>query len=63
MSRLKEYILVDSQSVFVEAHINNEGAWESKQYNSNPEVLLIQALQVEMPLADIYEGTKLLDIL
>ncbi|MBX3240950.1 MAG: Uma2 family endonuclease [Chitinophagaceae bacterium] len=58
---LKEYILVDSESIAVEAfHINAAGHWELEEYRSIKETLTIRTAGLMFPLGDIYEGTKLL---
>lgn len=58
---LKAYILIDSESIAIEAfHINASGHWELEEYKSLNETLSIPVLQLTLPLHDIYEGTKLL---
>ncbi|HRQ51049.1 MAG TPA: Uma2 family endonuclease [Agriterribacter sp.] len=58
---LKAYILVDSESIAIEAfRINASGYWELEEYKSLNETLSIPVLQITLPLHDIYEGTKLL---
>lgn len=57
---LKEFILVDSKSVTVEAfRINEGGHWELEEYKTIDGNLLMKAVQLTIPLKDIYEGTKL----
>lgn len=57
---LKEYILVDSESIRVEAfRLNENSRWELQEYRFLTEALSIPALQLTIPLSDIYEGTKL----
>ena len=57
---LKEYILIDTASVRVEAfRINSQGHWELEDYKSKDGTLRISSVDVSLPLADIYEGTKL----
>ena len=57
---LKEYILIDSESIHIEAFsINNSDHWELKEYNSLDETLSIASIQTTLLLQDIYEGTKL----
>ena len=57
---LKEYILVDSELVFVEVYrINATGHWELEEYKSLNNVLTIPVISTELPLTEIYEGTKL----
>jgi Uma2 family endonuclease len=57
IASLKEYILVDSKSLAVEVfRINENGHWELEEYKSISDILLVKALQVSIPLAEIYEG-------
>lgn len=58
---LKEYILVDSESVKIESwYINQSNHWELQEYQHPDEALQIKAINLSLPLADIYEGTTLL---
>jgi Uma2 family endonuclease len=53
---LKEYILVDSESVHIEAFRLNEGNhWELEEYNSILDALHIKAINETVSLAEIYE--------
>ncbi len=55
---LREYILVDSESVNVEAfRINATGHWELEEYSGIADMLHIRSVQLNVALADIYEGT------
>lgn len=57
---LKEYILIDTESIFVEAHrINKSGHWELEDIKGIAGTLSIECIQVSLPLTEIYEGTKL----
>jgi Uma2 family endonuclease len=57
---LKEYILIDSQSVGVEVfRINDQNHWELEEYKIMHETLTVHTIKASMPLAEIYEGTKL----
>jgi len=57
---LKEYILIDSESIGIEVfRINNQGHWELEEYRSQENTLAIQTVNVLLPLADIYQDTKL----
>ncbi len=57
---LKEYILIDSESVNVDAFaINQNGLWELREYKNISETLMIQTIQMELPLHILYEDTKL----
>jgi Uma2 family endonuclease len=57
---LNEYILIDSESINVEAFaINQKGLWELREYKNSSETLLIQTIEMAIPLQALYEGTKL----
>lgn len=57
---LKEYILVDSESVNIEAfRMNSNNHWELEEYKTVADKLAIPSVQVYISIADIYEGTKL----
>lgn len=57
---LREYILIDSLSVSVEAfRVNKNGHWELEEYKSLEEVLQLPSLKVSIPLEDIYDGSSL----
>jgi Uma2 family endonuclease len=57
---LKEYVLVDSESINIEAfRVNSNGHWELEEYKSSTENLHFPFLQFSVPLTDIYEGTRL----
>jgi Uma2 family endonuclease len=57
---LKEYILVDSEAIGIEAfRLNSRGHWELEEYKSISETLQIPCLDVSVPLDEIYDGTKL----
>ena len=59
IATLKEYILVDSLSVHIEAFsINVGGNWELREYKNLEDTLYIPALQVNLLLYDIYDGIK-----
>lgn len=63
IATLKEYILVDSESVGVEAfRVNDNGHWELEEYKNPDDKLLIKTLELSIPVAEIYEGTKLITI-
>lgn len=57
---LKEYILVDSESVRVEIfRLNKAGHWELEEYKSIETTIHIKALEISVPMVDVYNGTKL----
>lgn len=56
---LKEYILVDPETISIEAfYINAHNQWELKEYKNISETLSIKTIKVSMTLDAIYEGTK-----
>lgn len=58
---LKEYILIDSESIHAEQFaINKEGLWQLKEYKIPEEKMSIETVNVHLSLKDIYEGSKLL---
>jgi Uma2 family endonuclease len=58
---LKEYILVDSRSVFIEDFfVNDQKNWELKEYKDSGETLQLHALPISVILKEIYDGTKLI---
>lgn len=57
---LKEYVLIDSESINVEVFfLNDRGNWELKEYQSIDDSFNLQTIQVVLQLKEIYEGTKL----
>lgn len=61
ITTLKEYVLIDSESVHVEAfRFNPYGKWVLEDYNSPTDVLEIRQVNWSMPLNDIYQGTQLI---
>ena len=60
IATLKEYILVDSETVSIEVfRINDGGHWELEEYRKIDDSLLVKSIQVSIPVIEIYEGTKL----
>jgi len=58
---LKEYILVDSESINIEAFsINKNNHWELRESRDITDALWIENIQLSIPLKDVYEGTGLL---
>lgn len=57
---LREYLLVDSQSIDIVVWRKGEdGKWESQSYHSPDDSVPIAALGLEVPVREIYESTKL----
>ncbi len=56
---LKEYILVDSESLHVEIfRLNEARRWELEEYNGPEAVLYIKTINEHIPIADIYTGVS-----
>ena len=52
--------MIDSEPVKVEAfHVNGIGKWELSEYKTMEDMLL-HPVEISVPLAEIYEGTKLM---
>jgi Uma2 family endonuclease len=57
---LKEYVLVDSEKIHIEAfRINDNNHWELEEYKKIEDTLPVKTVQLSILLTDIYEGTKL----
>lgn len=57
---LKEYILIDTESIHVEQFaINPDQLWQLKEYTSVDDILDISSVSFSTSLREIYEGTKL----
>ena len=57
---LREYILVDSLSINIEAfRLNANKHWELEEYKAIDEILNIPTLAIQILLKEIYQGTKL----
>ena len=57
---LKEFILIDSESINVEVfRINANAHWELEEYKALSETLRIPSVEIAIPLSEIYEGTKI----
>lgn len=53
---LKEYILVDSESVFIERfYKNEENIWSLAEYKTIEDFLLISSIELKLALKEIYE--------
>jgi Uma2 family endonuclease len=57
---LKEYILVDSDTVLAEAfRLNSQYVWELQEYRKLSATLQLLVIGVSLAMRDIYEGTRL----
>jgi len=60
---LKEYVLVDTESILVEVfRINQSGHWELEEYKMVDDVLSFHSLSLSVALKEIYKSTKLLKV-
>ena len=60
IATLKEYILVDSESIHIEVfRLNADNRWELEEYNKITEHLQIKAIEETVPLSEIYEGVSI----
>jgi Uma2 family endonuclease len=58
---LKEYVLVDSETVSVEIfRLNETGHWQLQEYKSRDELIQIHTVSFEILLDELYRGTKLM---
>jgi Uma2 family endonuclease len=59
---LKEYILVEPESVRIEAfHLNADGFWGLKVYKDIESSLELPSINVSLPLKEIYKRTDLIE--
>ncbi|HTG56356.1 MAG TPA: Uma2 family endonuclease [Niabella sp.] len=57
---LKEYILIDTESINIECfRLNAGGHWELEEYKTPDTTLAIESLNLSINIRDIYEGTQL----
>ncbi len=56
---LQEYILVDTEKIYVEKHIRNtDNSWQLTDYRLLENSFVIDSVQISISLADIYEGVN-----
>jgi Uma2 family endonuclease len=56
---LKEYILVDTEKIYVEKHIrNSDNSWQLTDYKSLESFFKIDSIQSSFILRDIYKDVK-----
>ncbi len=54
---LKEYILLDSECIHIEAfRIKTKNHWEKAEYKTSYQTLAIPAIDINIPVFDIYEN-------
>ena len=60
IATLKEYLLVDSESMHIEIfRMNEKGHWELEEYNSSTDAVIIKAINETVFLSEIYEGVRI----
>ncbi|HYK45626.1 MAG TPA: Uma2 family endonuclease, partial [Parafilimonas sp.] len=60
IATLKEYILVDSESVHIEVfRLNDRNHWELEEYHDMADFVAIKAINEDISVADIYDGVKM----
>ncbi len=58
---LKEYILIDSQTVIVEDwYINDHGNWELNEFKTISDTFKLKSINIDLSIEELYAGTKLL---
>jgi Uma2 family endonuclease len=55
---IQEYIMVDSEEVFVEVHRREEQRWTINTFEPGYTITL-ESLGIQFPIEDVYEGTSL----
>src|SRR6266487_5980403 len=55
---VQEYVMVDSEEVFVEVHRLEEGRWTINNFEPGDSITL-ESLGIQFPVEDAYEGTSL----
>jgi Uma2 family endonuclease len=54
---LQEYILVDTEKIYVEKHLRNaDGSWQLTDYRKLENNFTIDSVQLTVTLQDVYEG-------
>ncbi len=62
IATLKEYLLVDSESIHIEIfRLNKNGHWELEEYDSLNDAVIIKAINETLVLSEIYEGVRIVD--
>lgn len=57
---LKEYILIEAESIHVEQFaINKEGLWQLKEFSNNEDQITLESFGVKLLLKDVYDRCKL----
>ena len=60
IATLKEYMLVDSESIHIEVfRLNEKGHWELEEYNSLNDAIIIKAIDEIVTLSEIYDSVRI----
>jgi len=60
INTLKEYILVDSESIHIEVfRLNEKKHWELEEYNDINASLEVKAINEQILISEIYDGVKI----
>src|SRR6266700_4421058 len=57
---IQEYMMVDSEEVFVEVHRREEERWTINTFEPG-DTITLESLGIQFPIEDAYEGTSLTD--
>ncbi len=55
---IQEYVMVDSEEIFVEVHRREEGRWTIHTFEPG-DTITLESLDIQFPIEDAYEGTSL----
>jgi len=55
---IQEYVMVDSEEIFVEVHRREEGRWTINTFEPG-DTITLECLDIQFPIEDAYEGTSL----
>jgi Uma2 family endonuclease len=55
---IQEYVMVDSEEIFVEVHRREEGRWTINTFEPG-DTITLESLDIQFPIEDAYEGTSL----
>jgi Uma2 family endonuclease len=59
-STIQEYVMVDSEEIFIEVHRREEGKWTINTFEPE-DIVVLKSLGIQFPIEDAYEGTSLID--
>jgi len=56
---IQEYVMVDSEEIFVEVHRREEGRWTINTFELG-DTITLESLGIQFPIEDAYEGASLI---